>query len=419
MKRVIVQFVFLLFCFTLCFEIKAQKKSYPDFGFHFIRNRKEVTVPFRFISNLIVVPVVINKSDTLNFVLDTGVSNIIITDPNLAADLDLKKTRKVKLAGAGEGDNQMASVSPGNTLKIGEIIAKNQNIVILEKDFLEISQTLGIKIHGIFGYDIFNYFVVNIDFISNNIYFQKPEKFKYKPSKGELFPIEIEETKPYLNDVIVEIDNRKILTRLMIDTGAGHAISLEIDKNDQIHLPNKLIRSTLGKGLNGDIHGSLGRTNKVTLGKFELKDVITSFPDSESVAKKLSKEIVRNGNLGCEILRRFIVTFNYRDKYILLKPIHTKIKDSFEHNMSGIEFVARGDKYSEFYIDRVEENSPGFEAGFREGDQVISINNTNYVDDTLTNIYKTLQKKEGRTVTILVKRGSELILSSFVLRRVI
>ncbi len=410
-------FLIVICCFA-GLENYAQKNVYPEFGLHFAKKRNSIHVPFQLISNLIVVPIIINKSDTLNFILDTGVSNMIITDPDLGNSLNLKKTRRVKIAGAGEGVSQMAFVSPGNTFSLGDIVGKNQNIVILENDFLEISQILGIKIHGILGYDIFNYFVVTIDFSSSQIFFQKPEKFKYKPSKGELFPIEIEETKPYLNDILIEINGKTMLSRLMIDTGAGHAISLELD-DQSIALPKKLVRSQLGKGLNGVINGHLGRSEKIIFGKFELKDVITSFPDSESVAKKLSKDVVRNGNLGCDILRRFNVTFNYRDKYILLKPISNRMREPFEHNMSGIEFIAKGEKLNEYFIDRVEENSPGYLAGFRDGDQVISINNANYSEQSLSEIYKLLQKKEGRSISLLVKRGTELIYSSFILKRLI
>ncbi|MES2794476.1 MAG: aspartyl protease family protein [Bacteroidota bacterium] len=419
MKRLLKVVFFSLTLIHFGFESMSQKSNYPDFGFHFSKNKRTVTVPFQLMSNLIVVPITINNSDTLKFIFDTGVSNTIITDPALAVKLNLKKTRKVKIAGAGEGNDQMAYVSPNNTFRMGEIIAKNQNLIVLENDFLEISQILGMKIHGIFGYDIFNYFVVNIDFASSNIFLQKPEKFKYKASKGVLFPIEIQETKPYLNDVSIEINNKTMLARLMIDTGAGHAISLELTKKDEVELPKNLVRSQLGKGLNGIINGSLGRTDKINLGKFELKDVITSFPDSESVAKKLSKEIIRNGNIGCDILRRFSVTFNYRDKYMLLKPYNSRLKEPFEHNMSGIEFIAKGASFNEFYIDRVDENSPGYLAGFREGDQVISINNSNYSDETLSNIYKTLQKKEGRSISLVVKRGSEFIFNTFVLKKII
>ncbi len=419
MKFKLKTFLLVLFLSNLTIETIGQKNNYTEFGFHFSKNRKIVTVPFQLLSNLIVVPVIINKSDTLNFILDTGVSNIIITDPKLGDKLGLKKTRKVKISGAGEGKEQMAHVSPGNTFRMCEIQAKNQNIVILENDFFEISEILGKKIHGIFGYDIFNYFVVNIDFMASNIYLQKPEKYKYRPWKGELFPIEIEDTKPYLNDILIEIDNKSMLSRLMIDTGAGHAISLELDKNDELKLPKKLVRSQLGKGLSGIINGNLGRTDRLVLGKYELKDIVTSFPDSESISNKLSKEIVRNGNLGCDILRRFNVTFNYRDKYMILKPINSRIKETFEHNMSGIEFIAKGVELNEFFIDRITEDSPGYLAGFREGDQVIAINNINYTEETLSNIYKILQKKEGRIISMVIKRGNEFIQSSFVLKRLI
>ncbi len=58
----------------------------PDkerYGFFIANNRAFTRIPFQLHSNLIIVPVQINQSDTLYFILDTGVSNTIITDPTL------------------------------------------------------------------------------------------------------------------------------------------------------------------------------------------------------------------------------------------------------------------------------------------------------------------------------------------------
>lgn len=396
-----------------------KKQKYPEFGYHTVKNKRMVRFPFRFISNLIIVPVQINNSDTLNFVLDTGVSNVIITDPSLADKYGLVRTRHVKVSGAGTGEALTAFISTGNQIYMGGVRAKNQNLVVLEQDFLEISQTLGIKVHGLIGYDIFNYFVVNIDFLTSNIFLYLPERYKYKASRGEFFPLDIVDTKPYLNDVEIEIEGKKMYARMMIDTGAGHAVSIELGENDALKLPKKLIESQLGKGLNGPIFGHLGRADKVVIGKFTLNDVLASYPDSVSLRSKLPTTIDRNGNLGCDILKRFSVTFNYRDKYLQLKPSYARLREPFEHNMSGIEFLAKGENLDQIYISKVEPNSPGDLAGFKEGDQLISINNKNFKEETLANIYKMFQVKEGRQITLLVKRGNQAFFNSFTLKRLI
>src|SRR3978361_1032011 len=80
----------------------------PDrdrYGFFIANNRTWTRIPFQLHSNLIIVPVRINESDTLQFILDTGVSNTIITDPSAFRKHPLTLARKVKLAGAGEGSS--------------------------------------------------------------------------------------------------------------------------------------------------------------------------------------------------------------------------------------------------------------------------------------------------------------------------
>ena len=43
---------------------------------------KKMVLPFKLVHNLIVLPGFINGSDTLNFILDTGVSHTMITSLN-------------------------------------------------------------------------------------------------------------------------------------------------------------------------------------------------------------------------------------------------------------------------------------------------------------------------------------------------
>ena len=58
--------------------VQAQQNPY---GFALGGHRNSLKVPFQLLSNLIIVPVLINHSaDTLHFILDTGVSSTILFD---------------------------------------------------------------------------------------------------------------------------------------------------------------------------------------------------------------------------------------------------------------------------------------------------------------------------------------------------
>jgi hypothetical protein len=395
----------------------------PDrdrYGFFIAGNRTWTRIPFQLHSNLIIVPVRVNDSDTLRFILDTGVSNTIITDPEAFRKKPLNLTRKIKLTGAGEGGALMASVAIDNSLNLGGLRAAHHNLVVLDEDILKLSEYVGTPVHGIFGYEIFANFVVNVDFQRRELTIMKPEKYTYRKRKGDRYPITIQDTKAYTDALSVYDGEKTLPLRVVLDTGAGHALLLDRSRSTaSMPLPAKSIRAQLGRGLNGVINGCLGRIQKIRFGRYELDNILASFPDSMAFGMKLVDMPERQGNVGCELLRRFDVTFNYPDRYIVMKPIKRLMKESFEHDMSGMELRAKGESFRNYYVDKVLDGSPADMAGLTEGDEVLFVNNTSVNELTISDIYKMLQRGEGREVSMLVRRNGRIIIASFLLKRLI
>ncbi|MBC3783666.1 aspartyl protease family protein [Spirosoma utsteinense] len=395
----------------------------PDkdrYGFFIAGNRSWTRIPFQLHSNLIIVPVRINESDTLQFILDTGVSNTIITDPAAFRQQPLRLTRKIKLAGAGEGGALTASVAIDNSISMGNLKASHHNLVILDEDILKLSEYVGTPVHGIFGYEIFANFVVNVDFQRREIMLMDPKKYHYKKRKGDRYPITIQDTKAYTDALSVFDGEKSLPLRVVLDTGAGHALLLDRSRSTaSMPLPVKIIRAQLGRGLNGVINGSMGRIQKIRFGRYELDNILASFPDSMSFGMKLVDMPERQGNVGCELLRRFNVTFNYPDRYIVMKPIKRLMREQFEHDMSGMELRAKGDQFRTYYVDKVVDGSPAALAGLREGDELLFINNNSANELSISDIYKVLQKGEGKEVSLLVRRSGQIIVASFALKRII
>ncbi|UFH55339.1 aspartyl protease family protein [Spirosoma sp. KNUC1025] len=408
----------------ICLSARGDdERRTPDkdrYGFFIAGNRTWTRIPFQLHSNLIVVPVKVNDSDTLRFILDTGVSNTIITDPNAFRKKPLLLTRKVKLNGAGEGGSLTASIAINNFLSLGGLRAAHHNLVILDEDILKLSEYVGTPVHGIFGYEIFANFVVNVDFQRHEIIISRPDKYQYRKRKGDRYPITIQDTKAY-TDALSVYDGEKVMPlRAVLDTGAGHALLLDRSRSmSAMPLPEKNIRAQLGRGLNGVINGCLGRIQKIKFGRYELDNILASFPDSMAYGMKLVNMPERQGNIGCELLRRFNVTFNYPDQYIVLKPIKRLMRESFEHDMSGMELRARGADFHKYYVDKIIDGSPADIAGLVEGDEVLFVNNTSANELTISDIYKMLQKGEGKEVSMLVRRNGQIIIAQFALKRLI
>ena len=407
-----------------CLAVKGDDdQQTPDrdrYGFFIAGNRTWTRIPFQLHSNLIIVPVRVNESDTLRFILDTGVSNTIITDPTAFRKKPLNLTRKIKLTGAGEGGALMASVAIDNTLSMGGLRASHHNLVMLDEDILKLSEYVGTPVHGIFGYEIFANFVVNVDFQRREITITKPEKYTYRKRKGDRYPITIQDTKAYTDALSVYDGEKSLPLRVVLDTGAGHALLLDRSRSTAaMPLPAKSIRAQLGRGLNGVINGCLGRIQKIRFGRYELDNILASFPDSMAFGMKLVDMPERQGNVGCELLRRFNVTFNYPDRYVVMKPIKRLMKESFEHDMSGMELRAKGESFRNYYVDKVLDGSPADMAGLEEGDEVLFVNNASVNDLNISDIYKILQRGEGREVSMLVRRKGRIIIASFLLKRLI
>ena len=333
--------------------------------------RKSESFGFKMVKNLVIIPVIINNKGPFNFVLDTGVGIFLITDPHLKDSLGLSEFRNITISGFGERADLKAYVSFPLSLKIGNHIKGYLPAAFLEEDAFNLSAYTGIPVHGLLGYEFFSSFVVKLNYSSRNIKVYKPETI-YIPKRGSRFDISIEEGKPYIEAKVMIDSGSMQQVKLIIDSGAGHPISLETLAGQPFHVPDKKIEANLGVGLMGEISGFLARISLLRIGKFDLKNVLAAFPDYNNVAAKINS-ISRNGNLGSSVLKRFNVVFDYSREHIYLKPNYF-YKEPFEHDMSGLELSARGENLDRIFIARVETGSAAEDAGLMESDEILAVN---------------------------------------------
>lgn len=339
--------------------------------FQFPEHLRREVIPFKLIRNLIVVPVEINGQGPFNFVLDSGVGLVLITDPQVADSLQLNFLRNIKIVGLGGDDDLDAFISEPLSLSLERAVGNYIPSAVLKKDVFNLSEYVGMPIHGLLGYEFFSSFTVRINYTSKLITLH-PFRLGYSPRRGHRIPITIEERKPYVDAEIKLNDETTERVKLIIDTGAGHPISLESRMGTPFPVPEINIAANLGVGLSGPISGYLSRITALKLGKYELKRVISAFPSYDDVAAKV-RVGGRNGNLGNQVLQHFEVVFDYSRNALYLKP-GPKFGDPFEHDMSGMEFYSPGPDYTRLIVNRVEPYSPAEQDGIEVGDEIISIN---------------------------------------------
>lgn len=372
--------------------------------FEFSGKRKRETLAFRMIKNQMVIQLHINGKGPFNFILDTGVGLVLISDPKLIDSVSFQNLRSIYITGFGEGEKLSAFIAPSVDLRIGNTIAKNISAAILKKDIFELSNYVGIPIHGLIGYEFFQSFVVRLNFLTSTITVFQPER-AYIPRKGSRIPISIEERKPYINTNIQLKSGKKLPVKLIIDTGAGHPVSLETMDGVPFELPDERIRGNLGVGLTGPIDGYIGRITSLQLGKYTLNNVIAAFPDYEDAASRVFS-INRNGNMGLEIIKRFNVVFDYNRAAMYIKPLAT-LKDAFEHDMAGLEIGSAGENYKRLIITRVEPSSSADLTGLMKGDEILAINFKPVSEMSLSEIDTMFRSRNGRNfvIDVLLKDG--------------
>lgn len=421
-------------------------------GFRFLnQNKKTERIRFKFINNLIVIPLKINGKK-LSFILDSGVSKTILFNITQNDSIGLNSVEKVSLRGLGKGEPVEALLSKNNKLSLKNIVSYDETIYVIVRDYFDLSSKMGTTIHGIIGYNLLSNYVVKINYKNRYIDFYDPENYELKRCKKcETFPLNFYRKKPFI-DAKVQLDtigDKLTDVKLLIDSGGSDAIWLFEHTKPEIVTPINHFNDILGEGLSGSIYGNRSRISTFKLGSFKIEQPTVSFLDSISTKNaRMYKE--RNGSIGSNILKRFIVWFNYANNTITFKK-NGSFKKGFNYNMSGLDVVYNGKQlvkeedvrsYSDAYnqsvsstnsvkfitsfsykfkpsyrIRNIVANSPADKAGLKVDDIILRLNNKPAHEYQLGEIIQKFQEKDGKRIKITVDRKGEKLKFQFRLEK--
>jgi predicted aspartyl protease len=370
-------------------------------------------VPFELHNNLIVISAWLHDAHQLKFSLDTGARPTILLDKGFADSVGMTYQRQVELFGVGSNPSVTALVSAGVSLSLRQVGNCNLSVLVLEENLMELERRLGAKIDGIIGYDFFRRFVVKINYQRRRI--DPFEPHDYEPlSNFSSVDLEFVQSKPFLNMSIRQSSSSTIMASLLVDTGASHALILNPASHHQLASPEEFIVSNLGRSISGELIGKLGRIDQMTLGSYDLQDVIASYIEGSHA--NANQESEKNGSTGGELLRRFTVIIDYYHKKMYICA-NRSFPLPFEYNMSGLEFIASGENLSRFVINNIRDGSAADQVGFKAGDVLVVLNDIPAKKRSLSRIYSELSLKEGKQVTLTAIRDGAYASRSFRLKK--
>lgn len=443
------RFVFAVYIFFFTFFT-----CYSQSRFHFTNGKKKISIPFKFINNLIFIPINVND-ETLTFLLDTGVEQTILFSLDDKEKVKLFHMEKIRITGLGSNKAIEAYKSSNNKLEAKEFVDyKHEIYLVLDQDF-NFSSHVGIPVNGIIGYHFFKDFPIEIDYKNKKIIVYKAvtKKLAKKLKKSyKQDSLSIENRKPYYLSSIASVD-KKYTSKMLLDTGNSDAIWMFLKNQSLLQLPPKTIQDFLGRGFSGSIYGKRGRIPSFTFGNKVFENAIGTFPDSTSIQ---SVTFVKNrtGSIGGEILSRFSIVFDYPNGKLYSKA-NSKINEPFNFNMSGIEVEHDGlewveQKYQErigqgtvafqasvpdsrfqnnlkiqfvlkptFKIYNVRIGSPAEKSGLKANDKIIKINGQKSYDFSIEKINELLKSEEGKTIEMEVERNAKTYKFKFQLKKII
>lgn len=444
MKKIVILVSSFLFSLTV----------FGQDSFMFEKGVDKVIIPFKFINNLVFIPIKVNGVE-LNFLLDTGVEETILFSMEDRKEVSFLNVEKITLRGLGSEKSIEGLKSTDNILKIKSLKSLNHLLyIVLDQNFY-LSSHIGIPVNGIIGYNFFKTNLVKINYERKRvIVYRDTDKNKKKiERKSQNVPITIERSKPYIYGNIV-INSNEIPVKLLIDIGNSDAIWLFENDKKLITTPIKNFDDYLGKGFSGDVEGKRAQISKFTISKFEFHNPIVAFPDSISI-KNVKMVQDRSGSVGAEILKRFSVVFDYSNQQMFLRK-NSNFSDPFTYNKSGVELQHYGLQWVQetvrletipiiiigdavdtrennatnnfkykfvlkpiYIIANVRKNSSAAVSGLQKGDVLVKINSTPAYQFTLEKISSMLRSEEEKWITFEVERNGQLLIFKFQLLNVL
>jgi hypothetical protein len=182
------------------------------------------TLPFELVDDHIILPVRVNGSEPLNFVLDSGAAATVILESRLTNSLDLKMGGELPISGVGTGPDPVAQIVKVSDLSVGKIHIKGLSLVYLPLESVPFFENLDeVYFDGVIGAQFFERFVVAIDYDRQLISFSEPDsKFAIAATddaKWDELPLQITGGLPYLTTTVDSFSGDEVSVTLLVDTG--------------------------------------------------------------------------------------------------------------------------------------------------------------------------------------------------------
>ena len=360
----------------------------------------------------------VNGSKPLSFILDSGAGrSVVARDTAEKLGMEIVEQGEMSNIGPAEAKVQVAA-SPNVVFEMGGV-AVTTHAMLLPFDVP--SNGWGKRFDGAIGYELFAAWVVEVDFEKEQLRLYDPASYEYR-GKGAVLPLRVQGKHPLTRARVGLPGMEPVEGDFMVDLGGVSSVVFTapfVRKYDLLAAARKMVPRLMESphaGVGGTGRRVDGRVQYVELGPYRVATPIAGFGQAESGA--LASDGYA-GIIGCHLLHRFQVIFDYRRGQLIVEPNAHFADPQDEIDMSGMGLHARGENYGEIYVASLEPDSPAAGSGIRTGDVLVAVDGRP-VAGTLVYRVIDLFKRTGVEHRVLVERpGGDRREFRFTTRRVL
>jgi hypothetical protein len=312
-------------------------------------------VPFELVDNHVYLAVTVN-GHALRMLLDTG--GMLLLTPEAAMRAGVSAQGAIEARGPGE-QKVAAGLAPISRLEVAGAVAIDRPLarVVAMPAFDAVE---GCAFDGALGLEVFRRFAVRLDYPARTITFLPPNS--PAPDGATTLRLSFQAHVPLVE---ATLDGRR--GQFWVDTGNRNAVTLWstfVEAHDLARHAGS--ETTIGWGVGGAARGRFARGDRMDLGGMILERPLLTLksPGGVSALQDVA------GNLGGELLRRFVVTLDYAAAAMHVQPTQA-LSEAFAANRSGLWVNGHGQ--DAFVIAAVDAGGPAQEAGLEIGDVIEAI----------------------------------------------
>jgi hypothetical protein len=359
-----------------------------------IRGASDTTIPIQIVNNHIYLSAIVDDRGPYTFILDSG-GDYIIT-PQLATELAAKSAGGMRLSGVGSA-TESASFTHLNSIAVGSAVIRNQYALVLPID-TGFGMSEGMRIDGMVGYQFLARFLTTIDYLGSKLTLSPPSAAAPRGAAPVSFFVD-----GSIPRIPITIDG--VSTTAEVDTGSRGGLGLSspfVATHPAIAALAKTAPTVEGFGVGGASYARLGRVPAIGVGPYSIANSIVAFGVQNQGAMA---DPFNPANIGGAILRRFTVTFDYRNARLLLAKTPAFDAPAI-FDRSGLFLIDQNGAYT--IISAVAGSSAGH-AGLAKGDVLVSVNGAPAAKWSLPSLRTLLASAAGTVVHLHIRgpRGHE------------